>query len=124
VCIRTPHTIGNRNSYSRAIDGASVTSVSEPHDAADVAQAHPAGTAGGVAQGVAWRAASRKPHLSRHAPLRLRGTTSPVWQHSQWAGNVTEYRVKGVSTDNVFFGVQAVDSDGNVSVASYPLPMR
>jgi hypothetical protein len=55
---------------------------------------------------------------------RWRDTTSPVWQHSQWAGNVTEYRVKGVSKDNVFFGVQAVDSDGNVSVASYPLPMR
>jgi aminoglycoside phosphotransferase family enzyme len=53
-----------------------------------------------------------------------RDTTSPVWQHSQWAGNVTEYRVKGVSKDNVFFGVQAVDTDGNVSVASYPLPMR
>lgn len=53
-----------------------------------------------------------------------RDTTSPIWQHSQWAGNVSEYGVKGVSKDNVFFGVQAVDNDGNVSVASYPLPMR
>lgn len=67
--------------------------------------------------------ANREPDLAGYR-IVWRDTTSPVWQHSQWAGNVTEYRVKGVSKDNVFFGVQAVDNDGNVSVASYPLPMR
>jgi hypothetical protein len=29
-----------------------------------------------------------------------------------------------LSKDNVFFGVQAIDKDGNVSVASYPAPQR
>jgi hypothetical protein len=67
--------------------------------------------------------ANTEPDLAGYR-IVWRDTTSPVWQHSQWAGYVTEYRVKGVSKDNVFFGVQAVDNDGNVSVASYPLPMR
>lgn len=53
-----------------------------------------------------------------------RDTSSPIWQGSQLVGNVTEFRVKGKSKDNYFFGVQAVDRDGNVSVASYPLPQR
>lgn len=66
--------------------------------------------------------ANTEPDLAGYR-IVWRDTTSPVWQHSQWAGNVTEYRVRGVSKDNVFFGVQAVDTDGNVSVASYPLPM-
>lgn len=67
--------------------------------------------------------ANTEPDLAGYR-IVWRDTTSPVWQHNQWAGNVTEYRVKGVSKDNMFFGVQAVDTDGNVSVASYPLPMR
>jgi len=52
-----------------------------------------------------------------------RDTTSPVWQGSLFVGNVTEASVK-LSKDNYFFGVQAVDKDGNVSVASYPSPKR
>ena len=67
--------------------------------------------------------ANTEPDLAGYR-IVWRDTTSPVWQHDQWAGKVTEYRVKGVSKDNVFFGVQAVDRDGNVSVASYPLPLR
>ena len=53
-----------------------------------------------------------------------RDTTSALWQGSLFVGNVTEFKVKGKSKDNYFFGVQAVDKDGNVSVASYPLPLR
>ena len=52
-----------------------------------------------------------------------RDTTAAQWQGSQWVGNVTEASVK-LSKDNVFFGVQAVDKDGNVSVATYPTPGR
>ncbi len=52
-----------------------------------------------------------------------RDTTAAQWQGSQWVGNATEATVK-LSKDNVFFGVQAVDKDGNVSVASYPSPQR
>lgn len=67
--------------------------------------------------------ANTEPDLAGYR-IVWRDTTSPVWQHNQWAGNVTEHRIKGKSKDNYFFGVQAVDRDGNVSVASYPLPMR
>lgn len=52
-----------------------------------------------------------------------RDTTVSDWQGSKWVGNVTEATVD-LSKDNVFFGVQAVDKDGNVSVATYPLPQR
>ncbi|MCG2584224.1 M28 family peptidase [Massilia sp. TS11] len=52
-----------------------------------------------------------------------RETNAPFWQGSEWVGNVTEGRVKK-SKDNYLFGVQAVDKDGNVSVATYPTPLR
>jgi hypothetical protein len=52
-----------------------------------------------------------------------RDTTSPEWQGARFVGNVTETTVK-MSKDNYFFGVQAVDKDGNVSVATYPSPKR
>ena len=53
-----------------------------------------------------------------------RDTTAAQWQGAQFVGNVTAFTVKGLSKDNFFFGVQAVDVDGNVSVASYPTPLR
>lgn len=52
-----------------------------------------------------------------------RDTTSPEWQGSKFVGNVTETTLK-LSKDNYFFGVQAVDKDGNVSPATYPSPKR
>ncbi len=52
-----------------------------------------------------------------------RETTSPTWQGAKYVGNVTEATID-LSKDNYFFGVQAVDKDGNVSVATYPLPLR
>jgi hypothetical protein len=52
-----------------------------------------------------------------------RETTAATWQGSKFVGNVTEATVN-LSKDNVFFGVQAVDKDGNVSVATYPAPLR
>lgn len=52
-----------------------------------------------------------------------RDTTAADWQGSKWVGNVLEATID-LSKDNVFFGVQAVDKDGNVSVATYPLPQR
>ncbi|TFW34476.1 M20/M25/M40 family metallo-hydrolase [Massilia horti] len=52
-----------------------------------------------------------------------RETTAPGWQGSLFVGNVTEATVK-LSKDNYFFGVQAVDKDGNVSPATYPSPKR
>ncbi|HWJ96239.1 MAG TPA: M28 family metallopeptidase, partial [Telluria sp.] len=52
-----------------------------------------------------------------------RATDAAEWQGSKFVGNVTEATVK-LSKDNYFFGVQAVDKDGNVSVATYPTPKR
>lgn len=51
-----------------------------------------------------------------------RDTTSPVWTNSRSVGNVTTYTMKGMSKDNYFFGVRAVDKAGNRSPASYPRP--
>jgi hypothetical protein len=52
-----------------------------------------------------------------------RDTTAPQWQGAQFVGNVTSYRLD-LSKDDLLFGVQAVDKDGNVSPATYPIPAR
>jgi Zn-dependent M28 family amino/carboxypeptidase len=51
-----------------------------------------------------------------------RDTTEPLWTNSRWVGNVTSYAMKGMSKDNSFFGVRAVDKQGNRSPATYPKP--
>jgi hypothetical protein len=53
-----------------------------------------------------------------------RETTSPVWQNALDVGNVTRHTIAGLSKDNVIFGVQAYDKDGNLSVPAYPKPYR
>ena len=54
-----------------------------------------------------------------------RDTTSAVWTNSVFvpAGTNT-YTAKAMSKDNFFFGVRAVDKDGNKSPVVYPRPMR
>jgi hypothetical protein len=68
-----------------------------------------------------WKA-NGEPDLAGYR-IVWRDTTSANWEGSKWVGNVTEATLD-LSKDNVFFGVQAVDKDGNVSVATYPLPLR
>ena len=53
-----------------------------------------------------------------------RDTTAAEWTNSIFVGNVTNYTAKGMSKDNVFFGVRAVDKAGNKSPVVYPRPMR
>ena len=53
-----------------------------------------------------------------------RDTTAAVWTNDLFVGNVTSYTVKGMSKDNYFFGVRAVDRDGNRSPVSFPRPVR
>ena len=53
-----------------------------------------------------------------------RDTTSPVWTGSRFVGNVAGYVMKGMSKDNFFFGVRAVDKSGNQSPVSFPRPVR
>ena len=52
-----------------------------------------------------------------------RETGSPVWQHRRDVGNVAETVLKGLSKDNLLFGVQAVDRTGHASMASFPMPL-
>ncbi|WP_224490875.1 M28 family peptidase [Robertkochia flava] len=49
-----------------------------------------------------------------------RDTTSPTWDHSRYVGDVTAYTLEGIVIDNFFFGVTAVDENGNESVVSFP----
>jgi len=52
-----------------------------------------------------------------------RDTTAPVWTNSKAVGNVTSFTMKGMSKDNYFFGVRAIDKDGNRSAVTYPRPV-
>ena len=53
-----------------------------------------------------------------------RETTSPVWTNSRMVGRVTSYTMPGMSKDNYFFGVRAVDRQGHRSPVSFPRPVR
>jgi len=66
--------------------------------------------------------ANKELDLARYE-IVWRDTTEPVWTHAQSIGNVNTYTMKGMSKDNYFFGVRAVDKEGNRSPASYPRPM-
>jgi hypothetical protein len=37
-------------------------------------------------------------------------------------GNVTTFTMKGLTKDNYFFGVRAIDKEGNRSFVTYPRP--
>ena len=65
--------------------------------------------------------ANKEPDLAGYE-IVWRETTSPVWTNSQAVGNVTSFKMKGMSKDNYFFGVRAVDKDGNKSPVTYPRP--
>jgi hypothetical protein len=66
--------------------------------------------------------ANNEPDLAGYE-IVWRETTSPVWTNSKAVGNVTTYTAKGMSKDNFFFGVRAVDKEGNSSPVSYPRPL-
>ncbi|HSS20229.1 MAG TPA: M28 family metallopeptidase [Pyrinomonadaceae bacterium] len=53
-----------------------------------------------------------------------RDTTAPTWTNSRPVGNVTSFTMKAMSKDNYFFGVRAVNKQGNKSPVSYPKPVR
>lgn len=53
-----------------------------------------------------------------------RRTTEPYWTHSKAVGNVTKYTMEKMSKDNYFFGVRAVDKEGNKSPVVFPRPTR
>lgn len=53
-----------------------------------------------------------------------RDTTSATWTNSLNVGNTTNYVMKAMSKDNYFFGIRAIDKDGNKSPVSFPKPVR
>ncbi|HKB79004.1 MAG TPA: hypothetical protein VKH35_04745, partial [Thermoanaerobaculia bacterium] len=53
-----------------------------------------------------------------------RDTTEPVWTHSKAVGREPKTTMAGMSKDNFFFGVRAVDRNGFKSVVSSPVPFR
>jgi hypothetical protein len=63
--------------------------------------------------------ANTEPDLAGYE-IVWRDTTSPVWTHSRFVGNVTAYTVRGISKDDFHFGVRAVDRDGNRSPVRFP----
>jgi hypothetical protein len=67
--------------------------------------------------------ANKEPDIAGYQ-IVWRETTAPFWQNKLFVGNVTRYTLRKMSKDNYLFGVQAVDKDGNVSVAVYPRPAR
>ena len=68
-------------------------------------------------------AANTEPDLAGYE-IVWRETAAPVWTNALFVGNVTSYTVKGMSKDNYFFGVRAVDRDGHRSPVSFPKPVR
>jgi len=66
--------------------------------------------------------ANKEPDLAGYE-IVWRDTTEAVWTHSRAVGNVNTYTMKGMSKDNYFFGVRAIDKEGNRSPASYPRPL-
>jgi Zn-dependent M28 family amino/carboxypeptidase len=65
--------------------------------------------------------ANKEPDVAGYE-IVWRDTTAPVWTNSRFVGNVQTYTMKGMSKDNYFFGVRAIDKEGNRSPASYPRP--
>jgi hypothetical protein len=49
-----------------------------------------------------------------------RATTAPLWEHSKYVGDVSEFTLEGIVIDNYLFGVSAVGENGHESVVSYP----
>lgn len=67
--------------------------------------------------------ANKEPDLAGYE-IVWRDTTSPVWTNARTVGKVTSFTAKGISKDNFFFGVRALDESGNRSPVSFPRPSR
>jgi Zn-dependent M28 family amino/carboxypeptidase len=66
--------------------------------------------------------ANKEPDLAGYE-IVWRDTTAAVWTNTQPIGNVLTFTMKGMSKDNYFFGVRAIDRDGNRSPVTYPRPL-
>ena len=66
--------------------------------------------------------ANKEPDLAGYE-IVWRDTTAAVWTHTKAVDNVLTFTMKGMSKDNYFFGVRAVDKEGNRSPVTYPRPL-
>lgn len=66
--------------------------------------------------------ANKEPDLAGYE-IVWRDTSWPVWQGVKSVGNVTTFTLKGMSKDNYFFGVRAVDKEGHRGPATFPRPI-
>lgn len=67
--------------------------------------------------------ANREPDLAGYE-IVWRDTTAPYWTNVRWVGKVNSYTVAGMSKDNYFFGLRAVDRQGYRSPVTFPVPAR
>jgi acetylornithine deacetylase/succinyl-diaminopimelate desuccinylase-like protein len=67
--------------------------------------------------------ANTEPDLAGYE-IVWRETTSPVWTHARMVGSVTSQTMKGMSKDNYFFGVRAIDRQGHRSPVGFPRPVQ
>lgn len=70
---------------------------------------------------IKWEA-NKEPDLAGYE-IVWRDTTAAVWTNTRPVRNVLTFTMKGMSKDNYFFGVRAVDKDGNRSPVTYPRPL-
>ncbi len=69
---------------------------------------------------IAWKP-NAEPDIAGYR-IVWRETYQPFWQRAVDVGNATEFVMKGLSKDDFFFAVQAIDKDGNASAPSFPKP--
>jgi hypothetical protein len=66
--------------------------------------------------------ANTEPDLAGYEVM-VRATTEPEWTKTIKVGNVSTVSLKNLFKDDYFFGVRAVDTEGNRSPVSYPGPV-
>ncbi len=76
----------------------------------------------GIDTNLQWDA-NKEPDLAGYE-IVWRDTTAPMWTNVRSVGRVTTFTLPGMSKDNFFFGVRAVDRAGHRSPVSYPKPVR
>ncbi len=65
--------------------------------------------------------ANKEPDVAGYE-IVWRDTTAATWTNARAVGNVLTFTMKSMSKDNYFFGVRAVDKQGNRSQVTYPKP--
>jgi hypothetical protein len=69
---------------------------------------------------LAW-AANTEPDLAGYEVM-WRATTDPAWTHVIPVGNFTTFAANGLSKDNVYFRIRAINKSGLGSPVAFPAP--